>query len=96
MRGKGCLNSVEERCQRITPAYAGKRSILYDAIDTMRDHPRLCGEKTPPYKIAVANMRITPAYAGKSALRAAEHSERQDHPRLCGEKTLLFISAGLS
>ena len=26
MRGKGCLNRVEECRQRITPAYAGKRN----------------------------------------------------------------------
>ena len=46
MRGKAYTCSVRKYVERITPAYAGKSSILYDAIDTMRDHPRLCGEKT--------------------------------------------------
>ena len=45
MRGKADRTRNKEGRNRITPAYAGKRSILYDAIDTMRDHPRLCGEK---------------------------------------------------
>ena len=45
MRGKAVISVNRFVVIGITPAYAGKRSILYDAIDTMRDHPRLCGEK---------------------------------------------------
>ena len=30
----------------ITPAYAGKSRTLHMEQDAVRDHPRLCGEKT--------------------------------------------------
>ena len=29
----------------ITPAYAGKSESFNDILYTLRDHPRLCGEK---------------------------------------------------
>ena len=53
MRGKA-INERETVCvPRITPAYAGKSSMikLYTILE--RDHPRLCGEKvsivSPPF-----------------------------------------------
>ena len=45
MRGKGKETRTECYNQRITPAYAGKRFIIYCRIQDGRDHPRLCGEK---------------------------------------------------
>ena len=46
MRGKA---SCGRRCtphDGITPAYAGKRGLAWGAIRSLRDHPRVCGEKT--------------------------------------------------
>ena len=45
MRGKDCSLNFLKSIARITPAYAGKsfwRTVGYKSI---RDHPRLCGEK---------------------------------------------------
>ena len=45
MRGKACRKWHTLPCARITPAYAGKRSISTSLFFTNWDHPRLCGEK---------------------------------------------------
>ena len=46
MRGKD-IRQTERRIQPgITPAYAGKSSISRDSLTTLKDHPRLCGEKS--------------------------------------------------
>ena len=45
MRGK-VLTFIDFQFKfRITPAYAGKRLIMYIMRGRIRDHPRLCGEK---------------------------------------------------
>ena len=48
MRGKGSFTSIFFIINRITPAYAGKRSSRCSAMHRTRDHPRLCGEKLYP------------------------------------------------
>ena len=46
MRGKdSCTGKTPLGC-RITPAYAGKSQFLPTAFHRVRDHPRVCGEKT--------------------------------------------------
>ena len=45
MRGKEARNLRRTRCCGITPAYAGKRKLHYEHLDTAEDHPRVCGEK---------------------------------------------------
>ena len=49
MRGKALLQHILPRMIRITPAYAGKRSIPDCWCQCRQDHPRLCGEKTGDY-----------------------------------------------
>ena len=46
MRGKGRSTAFVERSRGITPAYAGKRLDRVFGWRGVRDHPRLCGEKT--------------------------------------------------
>ena len=65
VRGKaglshGCLVLVG-----ITPAYAGKRVAVRSDLGTIRDHPRVCGEKGVVDLCHVEVNGITPAYAGK-------------------------------
>ena len=38
---------MSRRVKRITPAYAGKRQNVWQKSPEPRDHPRLCGEKSP-------------------------------------------------
>ena len=45
MRGKAPEIIVPQSLLRITPAYAGKRTLSYTAAYNFRDHPRVCGEK---------------------------------------------------
>ena len=45
MRGKGAAVKGTVLDLRITPAYAGKRSETRISASTVRDHPRVCGEK---------------------------------------------------
>ena len=45
MRGKVQEYAQQSTGLRITPAYAGKSSIVSAFPSTFKDHPRLCGEK---------------------------------------------------
>ncbi len=46
VRGKDLRNRLSLYCTRITPACAGKRDRLQCRMFCVKDHPRLCGEKT--------------------------------------------------
>ena len=46
MRGKGFSSYGTAETGRITPAYAGKREQIAQNAPRIKDHPRLCGEKT--------------------------------------------------
>ena len=46
MRGKGSKGFWNPWTSRITPAYAGKSFSSYKDFAVLKDHPRLCGEKT--------------------------------------------------
>ena len=86
MRGKEDQSLTACICHRITPAYAGKSSGLWNREWKRKDHPRLCGEKLPTYIEAYLLSGITPAYAGKSRVIGRSDDTKKDHPRLCGEK----------
>ena len=86
MRGKVDQQSMLCSCKGITPAYAGKRLTLHKIWQTVRDHPRLCGEKRIFVVSYSYTSGITPAYAGKSPVWTHRTPSCQDHPRLCGEK----------
>ena len=45
MWGKASSSEQTEETSRITPAHAGKRSMLYNDDGYVTDHPRTCGEK---------------------------------------------------
>ncbi len=45
MRGKDLFVFYILSSSRITPAYAGKRTITDPQKSLSQDHPRLCGEK---------------------------------------------------
>ena len=86
MRGKVNLMVLTVTALGITPAYAGKRDCHRSQVHRWRDHPRLCGEKSPFCVCLISRGGITPAYAGKSHTRSTGTVPDRDHPRLCGEK----------
>ena len=45
MRGKAVDWGSMFQPLGITPAYAGKRNVLFCTLPGVQDHPRLCGEK---------------------------------------------------
>ena len=45
MRGKVSLDNLYIIIPGITPAYAGKRELNGKRKQSLKDHPRLCGEK---------------------------------------------------
>ena len=46
MRGKDFYYFFVPNRIRITPAYAGKSLFCFESMCLLRDHPRVCGEKT--------------------------------------------------
>ena len=88
MRGKAFLAERWHSVIGITPAYAGKRQELLSCRMNRKDHPRVCGEKLSPTRIALCH-GITPACAGKRPLPSFPVLSLWDHPRVCGEKYLL-------
>ena len=97
MRGKVYAYFVYVYKYRITPAYAGKSTVIPKIEDGIEDHPRLCGEKFPNSAKKFTDSRITPAYAGKSISVPGGNGELEDHPRLCGEKSFSveLVSSGM-
>ena len=45
VRGKVLVPAIKRFAQRITPAYAGKRSPPLFPLRSPEDHPRMCGKK---------------------------------------------------
>ena len=86
MRGKVTHRAKHHPAKGITPAYAGKSVPDSVIVNFVKDHPRLCGEKSADAARHPSRTRITPAYAGKRVALHLHIGFRRDHPRLCGEK----------
>ena len=89
MRGKAAEVTTWYRPDRITPAYAGKSTMLISIILAKMGSPPPMRGKGFRTGILVSILRITPAYAGKSDSEGDRCWLRRDHPRLCGEKFIL-------
>ena len=55
-----------------------------------KDHPRLCGEKSPLWYNNRRGEGSPPPMRGKGSSRCSAMHRRRDHPRLCGEKVELL------
>ena len=73
MRGKVLCRRGAAGRHGITPAYAGKRQCAKTRYQTIRDHPRVCGEKTLPELLTLKALGSPPRMRGKvlAALGAA-------------------------
>ena len=65
MRGKGPRPFFEDMETRITPAYAGKRCSQRLELVSIRDHPRLCGEKCVTCQLEMLTRGSPPPMRGK-------------------------------
>ena len=91
MRGKG--NGIQERHDDpgITPACAGKRTSFTGIQIPVKDHPRVCGEKTMRFIIASTVSGSPPRMRGKGNFHVVTHTKvgitpayarkRKWHPR---------------
>ena len=75
MRGKGVKPRNKRVAMGITPAYAGKRWPSESPCPPCRDHPRVCGEKSPICLDSLPLVGSPPRMRGK-ALRRHQGSHR--------------------
>ena len=86
MRGKVSVISKRRTKLRITPAYAGKRSVSVRKFHGSWDHPRLCGEKPP---VGVPDSKITgspPPMRGKEFICLYQHKTIGITPAYAGKR----------
>ena len=65
MRGKARLEKCTASVVRITPAYAGKRIPIVFTSLSLKDHPRLCGEKEQVHALVNNRLGSPPPMRGK-------------------------------
>ncbi len=87
VRGKGRPNHCGRRLRGITPACAGKSSILLFGWNPNRDHPRVCGEKS----IVIARLSFAagspPRVRGKARDVKTGESFNRITPACAGKRT---------
>ena len=71
MRGKDEFHMKNDDKLRITPAYAGKSYTPPLTRSTLKDHPRLCGEKQVEMVDADTLKGSPPPMRGKVAVKCA-------------------------
>lgn len=67
MRGKDSENRFAENPQGITPAYAGKSSLVWAVTVVAWDHPRICGEKLQRKRTHARRLGSPPHMRGKGS-----------------------------
>ena len=89
MRGKVLEMGTQILGGRITPAYAGKRTLTCCTSPAWEDHPRLCGEKEP---IEPRELRIPgspPPMRGKAEHFPTEIKRHRITPAYAGKSSSL-------
>ena len=86
MRGKVNEKKANGFDIRITPAYAGKSTLLCFPAEPGWDHPRICGEKSLSGTDTGRKEGSPPHMRGKVASFTYTDVSSGDHPRICGEK----------
>ena len=85
MREKADSRLIACDVDRITPAYAGKRSDRGVTSTTVKDHPRLCGEKHGTQSKAFGIRGSPPPMRGKACVSATLHQEKGITPAYAGK-----------
>ena len=92
MRGKGNAWDWFFTGTRITPAYAGKRLIMYIMCGRIRDHPRLCGEKHSTFVIRSRRLGSPPPMRGKVSAISWAYKSGWITPAYAGKRSTGLIS----
>ena len=88
MRGKVFSVCIGITNVRITPAYAGKRSISRSNLPLKRDHPRLCGEKLISLHKSSSERGSPPPMRGKVFFNDFSHGLLRITPAYAGKSSL--------
>ena len=88
MRGKATPLTTPKRCDRITPAYAGKRPACTRLRACTWDHPRVCGEKLPPDYHRAAQRGSPPRMRGKGRCNFPVSDSDRITPAYAGKRLL--------
>ena len=90
MRGKALCVAVPVSTNRITPAYAGKRSQILTAALQYGDHPRLCGEKEDEPAVLYMVLGSPPPMRGKAVQLPVVMSTTRITPAYAGKSWQAF------
>ena len=96
MRGKAALPAVPLLRSGITPAYAGKREGTKCVKIDHKDHPRLCGEKTPCCMVCRQRWGSPPPMRGKAKTDLFNFFEIRITPAYAGKSVQLRQCQGSS
>ena len=86
MRGKDDSHLMYAKTCRITPAYAGKSRRQYVFQISIRDHPRLCGEKRPLLPVTIFHDGSPPPMRGKGIGETAYEGNARITPAYAGKR----------
>ena len=89
MRGKVQGLSVSADNPRITPAYAGKSISASNPYSSIRDHPRLCGEKGECIMAIDFKKGSPPPMRGKVPHSFVHHLSTRITPAYAGKRLVL-------
>ena len=88
MRGKGNTGREKYQCIGITPAYAGKSLTNVPIRYILKDHPRLCGEKSPRSAGRTSQAGSPPPMRGKDGFRVPAADRSRITPAYAGKSPL--------
>ena len=91
MRGKGLCFPALCKLLGITPAYAGKSQHGNEKRVSLRDHPRVCGEKRKGCSITATRLGSPPRMRGKAPKRTLSHRQGGITPAYAGKSILLPV-----
>ena len=86
MRGKETGTAKKSIDTRITPAYAGKSRLSAVPPASERDHPRLCGEKSPDRIFPDQHQGSPPPMRGKAGLCIPSYRNLGITPAYAGKR----------
>ena len=93
MRGKVRVREAYSRAYRITPAYAGKSSSRVRNGTFLKDHPRLCGEKSFSLILSICGSGSPPPMRGKGFKSSVDAGKYRITPAYAGKS---LISSSMS
>ena len=90
VRGKELFFDNHYFIARITPACAGKSKMIKEIKAYDKDHPRVCGEKSPVDAVTKARAGSPPRVRGKGRAFTSAFIFRGITPACAGKRSLLF------